>query len=48
MTKYKGQADEIEKKEKALDICMDGLEDEDTHLSSCSLSLHLFHPFPEY
>jgi hypothetical protein len=36
MTHFKGD-DATEKKEEALDVCMDGLEDEDTHLSSCLL-----------
>lgn len=32
MTHYKGDQ-ETDKKEEALDVCLDGLEDEDTHLS---------------
>jgi hypothetical protein len=38
MTHYKGAADEMEKKEQALDVCMDGLEDPDTHLSQSASS----------
>lgn len=39
MTHYKGADDETDKKEQALDVCMDGLEDPDTHLSQSIIRL---------
>lgn len=41
MTHYKGE-ESLEKKEEAIDVCIDGLEDEDTHLSEFIVALQQF------